>query len=378
VTRYGRVRLERQADLPEARNPPPGRTIRQPTTRKEPLDQQPAQLRAVHLDRDRRADQLAAPPQHRDRIGLAFLFPRLQQGLLGGPAGVPQGDRLPRVEPGALFGEAAGHAVGQRQVHVVAAHQQMIAYRKPPKHQLALLFRDPAERQVGRPAADVADQQPVADRQQPPPPLARGRQPRIDRRLRLFQQHQAPGQSGLQRGLAGQFPGAGVERGRHREHHVLLGGRRAGECRLPGRNQVFQIAARRLHGRNLRHLPRRVPRQDRPVAIDPAVAQPRLGSRDGPVGHFGPLSPGELADGRLAARLPRQIVRSPTHLVRGGQVDERRQRGPRLDRARRHQLRNRQQRDPRPIFLQRSICQHAVGRAQVDAQDVLCGHFSRR
>ena len=80
---------------------------------------------------------------------------------------MPQRDRLPGIELHALLGEAAGDVVGQRQIHVVAAHQQVIADGDAPQHQFALLFGDADERQVGGAAADVADQQRIADRKQP-------------------------------------------------------------------------------------------------------------------------------------------------------------------------------------------------------------------
>ena len=148
-----------------------------------------------------------------------------QQRFLGRAAGMPQGDRLPGIELHALLGEPAGHVMGQGQVHVVAAHQQVIADGDSPQHQLALLLGGADQRQVGRAAADVADQQRVADRKRSPPALAGRGQPGVDGRLRLFQQHQVGRQSGGQRGLARQLAGAGVERGRHRQHDVLLGHR---------------------------------------------------------------------------------------------------------------------------------------------------------
>ena len=90
-----------------------------------------------------------------------------QQRFLGRAAGMPQGDRLPGVELHALFGEPAGDVMGQGQVHVVAAHQQVIADGDPPQDQFALLLGGADQRQVGRAAADVADQQRVADAKAP-------------------------------------------------------------------------------------------------------------------------------------------------------------------------------------------------------------------
>ena len=57
-----------------------------------------------------------------------------------------------------------------------------------------------------------------------------------------------------------------------------------------------------------------------------------------------------------------------------GEVQEARQHGARLDRAGGHELRNRQQFQPRLVGIQRRKGQHAVGRAEVDSNDVFCGH----
>ena len=59
-------------------------------------------------------------------------FVRRKQGLFGGAARVPQGHRLPGVKLHALLGEQAGHPMGQGQVHVVAADQEVIAHGHPP------------------------------------------------------------------------------------------------------------------------------------------------------------------------------------------------------------------------------------------------------
>ena len=60
-----------------------------------------------------------------------------QERLLRHPAGMPQGDRLPRIELHSLFAEQAGDVMRQRQVHVVAADQEMIADGDALKLQLA-------------------------------------------------------------------------------------------------------------------------------------------------------------------------------------------------------------------------------------------------
>ena len=112
------------------------------------------------------------------------------------------------------------------------------------------------------------------------------------------------------------------------------------------------------------------------MAIDAAVAQPRLGRRHGSVGHFRRLTPRELADGELALLGPGQIERPAGGLLLRGQIKKTRQLAARFGRAGGHKLRNRQQFQPRLILIQRSVGQNAIGCAEVDANDVLGRHNS--
>ncbi len=301
----GRVGLVRQAQFAEAGSRPPGRTIADLAMREEAVDQELPDALPIDFRGDRAADQPAAAAEHGDGILFAGRPFGGQQRFLGVAAGVPQGDRLPGVELGSLFGKAAGDEMGQGQVHVVAADQQVISHGHAAQHQFAAFLGHGHQREVGRAAAHVADQQRIAQLQGPPPAVAAIGQPGIDGRLRLFQQDQIVGQAGGQRRLAGQLAGAGVERGRHGQHHELLGHGGLRMQFLPGGDHVFQVALRGRDRRNLGHALRRAPGQDRLMAIDPAIGQPRLGRAHGPVGHFGPLPPGIFAHGKIALPWPR-------------------------------------------------------------------------
>ena len=61
----------------------------------------------------------------------------------------------------------------QCQIHVVAADENMVADGDPPQRQFAIFFGDADQCQIGRAAADVANQQRVADLQFAPPAFAR-------------------------------------------------------------------------------------------------------------------------------------------------------------------------------------------------------------
>ena len=244
MPRDRRVGLERQADLLETRarrRCGPVGPLR--SAGKKPSTSSSPTIVALDVDRDRAADQLAAAAEDRDRLRLR---PSVgQQGFLGGAARVPQGDRLPGVELHALLGELLGHVMGQGQVHVVAADQQVVAHGQS----LAGPVRRPRSATptsvrsvVPPPTSQTSSLSPGV--RSLAPAVAPCGQPGVDGRLRLFQQHQVGRQPGRQRRLAGQFAGAGVERGRHGQHDLLLGERGVGKLRLPGRDQVLQVALR--------------------------------------------------------------------------------------------------------------------------------------
>ena len=123
---------------------------------------------------------------------------------------MPEAWHLAGVELGPLGGELLGGGVGQGQVHVVAAEQDVVADRNPRQRQVAGLLADGDEAEVGGAAADVADQHHVADFHLLAPLVVAGVDPGIKRGLRLFQQRDVfqPGGAG---GFHGQLAGHGVE-----------------------------------------------------------------------------------------------------------------------------------------------------------------------
>ena len=129
VPRHGRVRFERQADLLETGVALPLGPSRRVTVREEASDQQVADLFGVDVDLHGAAHQLAAAAQHRD--GVLSRSAVGQQHLFGRAARVPQRHRLPGIQFDALLGEEPRHVVSQRDIHVVAAHQQMAAHGHP-------------------------------------------------------------------------------------------------------------------------------------------------------------------------------------------------------------------------------------------------------
>src|SRR3954454_20695014 len=95
-----------------------------------------------------------------------------EEGFLGIAAGVPEGDGLPWIEVDALGGEGGGGVVGEGEVHVVAADERVVADGDAAEGELAFLFGDADQGEVGRAASDVADEERVADLQLLAPLLA--------------------------------------------------------------------------------------------------------------------------------------------------------------------------------------------------------------
>ncbi len=138
--------------------------------------------------------------------------------------------------------------MGQREVHVVAADQQVIAHGHPPQHQLTLFLGHVDQRQVGCAAADVADQQRIAQLQGSPPAVAAIGQPGVDGRLRLFQQHRSRQARASAASRVSSRAAASNEAGTVSTTFCSAAG--ASGCGLlPGRHQVLQISLRRPAGR---------------------------------------------------------------------------------------------------------------------------------
>ncbi len=193
-----------------------------------------------------------------------------QQFFLGAAAAIGEGAHLPGVELGAIRGQFTGHEVGQRQVHIVAAQQDVVAHGHAVRFELAIAFQDRDQREVAGAAADVDHQDDVARLHLLAPAAAAALDPAVQGRLRLFQQ--GGREAGLARRFRGQFARGRVERGGNGDRHRLLVERRFRVRRVPGLAQVFEVAGRRRQRRHARHFIRRILRQDRGAAVDAGMA----------------------------------------------------------------------------------------------------------
>src|SRR5579871_519621 len=109
----------------------------------------------------------------------------------------------------------------QRQIHIVAAQQDMVANSDALQHQFAVLFGDHNEAEVRRAASDVAYENEIADLDSAAPRIALAFEPSIERSLGLLEQGDVliPGAFGS---ASGQFTCFFIERSRHSDQHVLL------------------------------------------------------------------------------------------------------------------------------------------------------------
>ena len=298
----GSAAYGRPISVRPTRRPRSGWSVRR-TARQEPVDQDFLEQLARQLGLDRAADDLGAPAQHGDRGGVFLQVG--EQGFLGRAAGMSQRDALAGVESLHPLGQGRGHGIGQRQVHVVAAQQDVLADGQARQGQVAPFVGHGDQGEVGRAAADVANQDDVADLDLLPPFLALDGQPGVERGLRLLEERDV-----LQPGLGGRFHGQlardRVERGRDRQEDFLVlepvGGGLAGDSRVPGVAQVLEIGRRRGDRRDSRHIVGGRPGQNGRAAVDAGVRKPALGRADQPARHLGSVLAREDAEHAVRRR----------------------------------------------------------------------------
>ena len=201
--------------------------------------------------------------------------------------------------------------------------------------------------------------------------------PGVKRGLRFFQQADV-----AEAGRCGRFMREAarhfVEGGGHCQYHLAIVQRRAGCLRrqvmLGGMTQMFQIAARRLEGRQLAIGQIRLPGQDRRMAVDVRIAQPGLGRRHQPVRHQRTAFAGESADHRIriGSAVPGQVETAGCIFPRRRNVE-----GGGQQMAFPHHARGEDLRDIDAMgsaAVHRAQCQAGIGGAEVDAETVFLAH----
>jgi len=167
----------------------------------------------------------------------------------------------------------------QRQVHIVAAEDQVVAHAAARQSRFALLIEvDIDQAEVGSAAAHVHHQDAARVCQLRVQVVAVAVQKIIKSGLRFFHQPER-GQAGQLRRCQREGAGAFVERGGNGQHQFLAFQRGAGKARIPGRAHMGQVAGAGGHRRNPGHVALSAPGQDGCMAVDIGMRQPALGAR---------------------------------------------------------------------------------------------------
>ena len=186
--------------------------------------------------------------------------------------------------------------MGQGEIEIIAAEDQVIADGHAVElHLAAFAAADADQREVGRAAADVADENLLAWLDKLIPTVPMGVDPGIERRLWFFDEHD-PRQTGQGGRLDRQFPRHFVKRGRQREHEILLGQRMLGEAGVPSGADVGHVPRADLDRRQSLNVGRSVPGEKLGRAVHARMTEPRLGRTDQPPRHHRSMIAGEKAD----------------------------------------------------------------------------------
>jgi hypothetical protein len=181
--------------------------------REEALDNNGLRFFTCQFHTDRTADHATATAKHRERARLSIGI--CQQAFLGFAAGMGEPSELVLIERHAAITTKLGrHRVGQRQVEIVAAEQDVIANRDTLETKIAAVIAHFNEAKVCGAATDVTDEHALARIHHLAPVCLMLVKPGIKGCLWLFEKCH------MQAGVFGRFhsqvAGDGIERGRNR------------------------------------------------------------------------------------------------------------------------------------------------------------------
>ena len=235
-----------------------------------------------------------------------------------------KGEELPGVQRLALGVELRLQRIGQRQIHVVTAEQDVFADADALELKRAGDIGHRNQAEVRGAAADVADQDDVARRHRVAPLPVGLRGPGVEGRLRLLEQRNATQSSGFG-GLGRQVSRDLVERGGHCHHDLPIADVPLAALSLrdveEGAPEMLQVEPRAIERRELLFRAFGLPRERALLRIDVRVGQPGFGRRHQAIGHECAVVASELPDDpRLPAVVPGQPERPRPEFVRMRQV----------------------------------------------------------
>ena len=185
VARHGRIRRVGQPELLQTHAARASRHLVAPTAGKKPSSEH-----RVHIVARQRS--VIVPPISREPLPsrVTGLFAR-DASRAASPSRRGTGARgvqLPRVDAMAVRLEPLLQQAREREVHVVAAEQDVIADRDALEREVAVVLADRDQAEVGRAAADVADEDRSPTRIRRRQLVALRVEPRVEGGLRLLEQ----------------------------------------------------------------------------------------------------------------------------------------------------------------------------------------------
>ena len=392
--RVGRIR---KRDFPNADAPSTWRRVER-NPRKEPVEQNFLDVGPFDLDGEPAADQFRAAHRQNDAPTLpilrvfAVLRVRAQEKLLRFATFSQQQSAFASGKGRrTLLGKLLLKKMEKREVEVVAAENQVIADRDAIKANAAVfailpispIFRRIAplkrvnQREVGRSAADVANQNLFARLDERRPIVFAPFEPSVKRRLRFLDKRDFRKPRQLRRPnrqLARRF----VERRRNRQNDVLRFKRKLRKASVPSVANPPQKKRANLDRRPTEGARLRVgrPRQNLRRSVDAQMTKPRFRRRNERIGLRRPKIASERPDD---ADFPvdlglfrREIATFRVCRLRrrvGVTAKKRRQRRPFLQNADRDRLRNRQNLQISLRSVEIDVRNGGVCRAQIDSND---------
>jgi hypothetical protein len=177
------------------------------------------------------------------------------------------------------------------------------------EHEIAGFLTHSDQGEVGGTAAHVAHQDAIADSYLLAPVRVRVN-PGVESGLRFFQQGQLFQTHGPS-GFHGQVASRCIKRCRHGQNHILGDQRFLAETfpltKLPGFDEMLQIAATGFHRRNATDSFGGLPGQDRRSPVHTDMNQPRLRRTDQPRRHPRAQLSRQFTDRIITPRVPGQL-----------------------------------------------------------------------
>lgn len=226
---------------------------------------------AFDLGFDGAADQAGAAAQDGDRMVRRGIV-GIEQSFFRGAALLPERQELLRVQLGVLGGQILFHLAGQGEVHVVAAEQDVLADGNAFEREFAARILNIDQREVGRTAADVHDEDAIS-RAHLLPPFGMLGQPGVERGLGLFEQNQVF-DACIAGCLFGELARDSIKARRNREDDTRMGQIDAGCLR-----KVLQICLGGIDWGEPLDAFGGAERQKLTMPIHSGIAEPGLGAR---------------------------------------------------------------------------------------------------